>query len=59
MYIGDTIYHSENPCLAALRITDPRHDKARIEEGRGGLMTFIARLFGRITQKARHKLLSN
>ena len=36
--VGDTIYHSEHPCLAALRTTDPRHDKARIEGDKGGLL---------------------
>lgn len=36
--VRDTIYQSENPCLAALRTTDPRHDKARIEGDKGRLL---------------------
>jgi hypothetical protein len=31
-------FSAENPCLEALRTTDPRHDKARIEEDKGGLL---------------------
>ena len=41
--VGDTIYQSENACLAALRTTDPRHDKARIEGGKGGLLDDVYR----------------
>jgi len=41
--VGNTIYQSENPCLAALRTTDPRHDKARIEGDKGGLMDDVYR----------------
>ena len=29
---------TEHPCLAALRTTDPRHDKTRIEGDKGGLL---------------------
>jgi hypothetical protein len=29
---------AENPCVEALRPTDPRHDKARIEEDKGSLL---------------------
>jgi hypothetical protein len=39
--IGSTIYQSEDRCLKALRITDPRHDKKRIEDDKGGLLTDV------------------
>ena len=39
--IGPTIYHSENRCLEALRTTDPRHDKTRIKESKGGLLADV------------------
>src|SRR4051812_10803338 len=38
VHVGNNIYLSENRCLEALRITDPRHDKARIEGDKGGLL---------------------
>ena len=37
VHVGHNIYYSD-PCLAALRITDPRHDKTRIEDDKGGLL---------------------
>ena len=36
--VGDTIYQTEDKCLADLRTTDPRDDKTRIEETKGGLL---------------------
>jgi hypothetical protein len=36
--VGDTIYQTEDKCLADLRTTDPRDDKARIEQTKGGLL---------------------
>ena len=39
--VGPTIYHSENRCLEALRTTDPRFDKTRIEEDKGGLLADV------------------
>jgi hypothetical protein len=43
VHVGPNIYHSENPCLRDLRITDPRHDKARIEADKGGLLHDVYR----------------
>ena len=34
---------TEKPCLVALRTTDPRHDKTRIEGGKGGLLDDVCR----------------
>jgi hypothetical protein len=39
-HVGHNIYNyqTEDRCLAHLRCTDPRHDKKRIEETKGGLL---------------------
>ena len=39
--VGPTIYQSEDRCLKALRVTDPRHDKKRIEDDKGGLQANV------------------
>ena len=36
--IGDTYYQTEDRCLADLRTTDPRLDKTRIVQTKGGLL---------------------
>jgi hypothetical protein len=36
--VGDNYYPSEDSCLADLRSTDPRHDKIRIEQTKGGIL---------------------
>ncbi|KAL2020054.1 hypothetical protein VTK56DRAFT_8957 [Thermocarpiscus australiensis] len=36
--IGEQAYHQVDRCLADLRCTDPRHDKTRIEQTKGGLL---------------------
>ena len=38
--VGNTnsIYRTEDRCLADLRVTDPRDDKKRIEDTKGGLL---------------------
>ena len=46
MPTGTPVFISEIPSATqkfpALRTTNPRHDKARIEEGKDGLMTFTS-----------------
>lgn len=38
IHIGNNYYQSEDRCLADLRSTDPRDDKIRIEQTKGGLL---------------------
>ncbi|KAK4458976.1 hypothetical protein QBC42DRAFT_299809 [Cladorrhinum samala] len=38
LHIGDNYYSSEENCLHHLRLTDPRLDKIRIEQTKGGLV---------------------
>ncbi|RYP47368.1 hypothetical protein DL769_011320 [Monosporascus sp. CRB-8-3] len=38
IYVGDIYNLSEDSCLAGLPSTDPRYDKARIEQTKGGLL---------------------
>ncbi|KAK5989214.1 Vegetative incompatibility protein HET-E-1 [Cladobotryum mycophilum] len=38
IHVGNNFYATEDRCLVDLRITDPRHDKRRIEETKGGLI---------------------
>ncbi|KJZ72271.1 hypothetical protein HIM_08312 [Hirsutella minnesotensis 3608] len=41
--VGNNIYATENRCLADLRITDPRLDKKRIEQTKGGMLANVHR----------------
>jgi hypothetical protein len=43
VHVGNNIYHSENRSLEALRTTDPRHDKERIEGDKGRLLDEVYR----------------
>lgn len=43
VHVGHNIYQSTDLCLKALRITDPRHDKKRIEDDKGGLLAGVYR----------------
>ncbi|KAH6985563.1 hypothetical protein EDB80DRAFT_231562 [Ilyonectria destructans] len=38
IHVGNNIYGTEDRCLADLRSTDPRDDKTRIEQTKGGLL---------------------
>ncbi|KAM6516651.1 hypothetical protein FALCPG4_014829 [Fusarium falciforme] len=38
IHVGNNIYGTEDHCLADLRSTDPRDDKKRIEQTKGGLL---------------------
>jgi hypothetical protein len=38
VHIGNNVYQTNDQCLADLRSTDPRHDKTRIEQTKGGLL---------------------
>jgi len=38
VHYGDNYYRTSDSCLADLRVTDPRGDKTRIEEDKGGLL---------------------
>ena len=38
LHVGNNYYQSEDRCLADLRCTDPRDDKIRIEDTKGGLL---------------------
>ncbi|KAH6985432.1 quinon protein alcohol dehydrogenase-like superfamily [Ilyonectria destructans] len=38
IHVGNIIYGTEDRCLADLRSTDPRDDKTRIEQTKGGLL---------------------
>ncbi|KAJ9155237.1 hypothetical protein NKR23_g1597 [Pleurostoma richardsiae] len=42
VHVGNNIYYSEGRCLTALRVTDPRHDKIRIERDKGGLLDDVS-----------------
>jgi hypothetical protein len=43
IHVGNNVYGTESRCLADLRITDPRLDKKRIEQTKGGLLAEVYR----------------
>ena len=46
VHVGNISYHgTEDRCLLELRSTDPRHDKARLEETKGGLLELYRWVF--------------